>query len=277
MANLTVSDVKSELQKNYQAALNNYFAGDNKKTMKFLSAVGYVAQSVPKLLECDKESLITAFMKCAELDLYPSSVSGEAYILPYWNGSAKKTMAQFQLGYKGIVTLLYKAGTTAIYSDIVKKNDTIKIISGMEPRIEHEYPLGDRGEPIGVYVWAFLNGNRMFKYMSKSEVEEFKKFSQSASGKYPDSSPWADDKDPEKNMWRKTCLKQLSKMLPMNEDIYKAIAEDNKESDIEEYAKKTLREKAVAEGPSAAALLDIPGEESEASEESKPETAEKPE
>lgn len=96
--------------------------------------------------------------------------------------------------------------------------------------------------------------------MSKAEVEEFKKFSQSASSDKDwvrKESPWNEDKDPEKNMWRKTCLKQLSKMLPMNEDIYKAIAEDNQEGDIEEYAKRKLRESDKSEGVSAASLLKL--------------------
>ncbi len=101
-----------------------------------------------------------------------------------------------------------------------------------------------------MYVWAEVNGQRTFKYMSKAEVETFKKFSQSASSSnewVKKNSPWEIDKDPELNMWRKTCLKQLSKMLPMNEDIYKAIAEDNQEADIEEYAKRKLRESDKAE------------------------------
>jgi len=162
--------------------------------------------------------------------------------------------------------MLYKAGTTAIYSDIVKANDKIRVVSGMEPKIEHEYPLGDRGEPIGVYVWAEINGKRVFKYMSRAEVEAFKTFSQSASSKNEwarSESPWNPAKDPELNMWRKTCLKQLAKLLPMNEDIYKAIDEDNKEGDIKEFQKRSMKESAQSEGSDVANLL---GESEDAEE-----------
>lgn len=37
--------------------------------------------------------------------------------------------------------MLYRAGTKAIYSDLVRKNDKFRVISGMNPTIEHEYAL----------------------------------------------------------------------------------------------------------------------------------------
>lgn len=55
----------------------------------------YAIDTVPKLIDCTQESLIAAFMKCAELKIYPSSVSGEAFILPYNEKGVMK--AQFQL------------------------------------------------------------------------------------------------------------------------------------------------------------------------------------
>ncbi len=78
-------------------------------------------------------------MKCAEYDIFPSSVSGEAYILPYG------TQAQFQLGYKGIIKLLKRAGIS-IYTDIVKENDEFELSSGFEQNIVHKYPRNSRGK-----------------------------------------------------------------------------------------------------------------------------------
>lgn len=63
--------------------LQNLFGDDEKKAMKFMSSVVNCVQTTPKLLECSKDSLISSFMKIAEFDLYPSTVTGEAYILPY--------------------------------------------------------------------------------------------------------------------------------------------------------------------------------------------------
>ena len=80
-------------------------------------------------------------MKCAEYNLFPSTVSGEVYILPYYNKG--KMEAQFQLGYKGIIALLDRAGIK-VYTDVVKEKDTCEITSGMDQNIYHKYPLTSR-------------------------------------------------------------------------------------------------------------------------------------
>ena len=79
---ITQDDLKLELAKNHLPALKNYL-GNETESLKFMSAVMYVFGANKSLASCSKTSVIQAFMKCAELNIYPSSVSGEAYILPY--------------------------------------------------------------------------------------------------------------------------------------------------------------------------------------------------
>jgi recombinational DNA repair protein RecT len=43
-------------------------------------------------------------------------------------------------------------------------------------------------------------------------------------------------------MWRKTVIKQISKNLPLTEEVYKAISTDNEESSIEDYHKTSMLE-----------------------------------
>lgn len=236
---LTVDGLKNELNTQKVKALNNYFNWDKEKTLKFLSAVTHCASVTPKLLECSQDSIITAFMKCAEYNLFPSTVSGEVYILPYYNKG--KMEAQFQLGYKGIIALLDRAGIK-VYTDVVKEKDTCEITSGMDQNIYHKYPLTSRWQPIWVYAIAIdKNGEKTMKYMSKEEVLEFKKFSKSA---WSDFSPWNPKNDPESNMFRKTVIKQIAKNFALNEQIASAISEDNKESSIEDFSKNSLLEQA---------------------------------
>lgn len=250
----TIEDLKKNLVSEHMKTLNNFFSNDEKRTLKFLSAVAYCAQSTPKLLECSQATIISAFMKCAEYNLFPSSVSGEAYILPYSNKG--KMEAQFQLGYQGIITLLYRAGVQSIYTDIVRKNDEFWVYGGLDPRIEHKYALEARGEPVWVYVVATINGEKIWKYMAKDEVLAFKKFSKSANGQYGDKySPWNPENDPELNMWRKTAIKQLSKILPKNEEIYKVLDSDNSDGDIKEYQERELLEH--SKRPSEASVADL--------------------
>lgn len=240
---LTVDTLKVELARQQQKALNNFFQGDEKKTLKFLSSVAYCASTTPKLLECTQESIITSFMKCAEYNLFPSTVSGEVYILPYLNKWILE--AQFQLGYKGIVALLGRVWIK-IHTDIVKENDICEITSGMEQNIIHKYPLSARGKAIWVYAIATdSEGNKTMKYMSAEEVLAFRKFSKSANAKEEwarAKSPWNEANDVELNMWRKTVIKQISKNFSLSEEVYSAIVEDQKESSIEDYQKNTLLE-----------------------------------
>lgn len=244
---LTVADFKQNLAQQYQKTLNNFFQNDEQKTLKFLSAVAYCVQSTPSLLRCDQNSLANAFMKCAEYDLFPSSISGEAYILPYWN------QAQFQLGYKGIITLLKRNGIT-IYTDIVKENDEFELVSGFDMHITHKYPRSARGQAEGVYAIAKVDGEKIIKYMSKDEVLAFKEFSKS---KASDASPWNPKNDPELNMWRKTAIKQLAKNLSLTEKVAEAIQNDNADGDIKEYQERKAIEHATR--PSEGQIADLLG------------------
>ena len=213
------------LQKEHQKAIENFFRGDKEKVMKFLTSVRYSLKKTPKLIECDKVSLFNAFMTCAEYELYPSSVSGEAYVLPY------KNEAQFQLGYQGIITLLYRAGMQNITAEIVYQNDEFDYQAGLNPTLIHRPKVFEpRGEAIGVYAVATLpSGEKQFKVLSKEDIMKFKEFSKSKGSEY---SPWNPKNDPELSMWKKTAIKQLNKFLPKNSTIYEAIEKDNRDSRI---------------------------------------------
>ena len=76
-------DFKAELYAQQQKQLSALFNGDNERVLKFFSSCMYCFNAAPKLAECDRDSVIQAFMKIAEYDLHPSTVSGEAYVLPY--------------------------------------------------------------------------------------------------------------------------------------------------------------------------------------------------
>lgn len=216
-----VNDLKQVLATTYRKQIDNYF-GDEKKALRFLSSVVSAVQRTPKLLECEPSSVINSFMTMAQLELMPSDVSGEAYILPY------KGVAQFQLGYQGLVTLFYRSGAKDITAEIVYKNDTFKYING---EVLHEPDVfnDDRGEPIGAYVIVTVqSGGKVTKVMSKKDILTIgKKFSKSFGTKF---SPWDSKNDPELWMWKKTVLKQAAKLVPKNTAIVQAIAEDNKDS-----------------------------------------------
>lgn len=243
----SVDDLKLMLAKNYQKQVVN-FLGNDKKANKFLSGIVSAVQRTPKLLECEPISVLNSFMLMAELDLMPSDVSGEAYVLPYNTKDGMK--AQFQLGYQGLVTLFYRAGARSIKAEIVHQNDKFDYTNG---EITHSPDVfsENRGEAIGAYVIVELQGGgKVNKVMKKSDILGIgEKFSKTFRTTF---TPWNPKNDPELWMWKKTVLKQSAKLVPKNETIYKAIAEDNKESNIDERMDAAKKE---AEGLKMGNLL----------------------
>lgn len=233
----TVNQLKAMLATNYQKTLNNYF-GNEQKALEFLSGVITAVQANPELLNCNTASVINSFMRMASLKFMPSEVSGEAYVLPY--KSKNGMVAQFQLGYQGLVTLFYRAGVRSIASEIVHKKDKFTYVNGM---VEHAPDVfsSDRGEAIGAYVIVELQGGgKVSKVMSKAEILAIgQKFSKSFTSDY---SPWNPKNDPQLWQWKKTVLKQCAKLVPKNETIYKAIAADNEDSIISDRLKEAKQE-----------------------------------
>lgn len=229
-------DLKMVLATQYQKQIQNFF-GDEKRALEFLSNVVASVQRTPKLMECTPESLINSFITMASLKLMPSGVSGEAYVLPYKNKGVMQ--AQFQLGYQGLVTLFYRAGVRSIVAEIVYENDKFEYTNG-EVKHSPDVFADDRGKPKGAYVLVELQaGGKVTKVMSAKQILEIaKKFSKS----FSTFGPWSEGQDPELWMWKKTVLKQAAKLVPKNETIFKAIAEDNKDSVIADRMDKAIED-----------------------------------
>lgn len=241
----SVNDLKTVLAGNYQKQIENYF-GNQKQALRFLSGVVADVQRTPKLLECTPTSVINSYMTMAQLGLMPSGVSGEAYVLPYANrkkvGNQWQSVmeAQFQLGYQGLVTLFYRAGARRIVAEIVYENDSFKYING---EVQHEPDVfaEDRGAVKGAYVIVELaSGGTVSKVMKKSEILEIgERFSKSYKS---DFTPWKEENDPQLWMYKKTVLKQCAKLVPKNDALFQAIAEDNKDSVLQDRLHKVEQE-----------------------------------
>lgn len=239
---LTIEGFRGMVAKQYMKQITNYLGGDEKKSMKFLSAAVYVLQKNPKLLESDPATLIQSLMSCAEFELYPSNVAGEAFIIPY------KGKATFQLGYQGLITLLARGGYS-VNAQLVRKNDSFTYEEGMNPKLLHTWPPfssdEQRGDPIGVY--AIITDHRgtvvSVAVMSREDVMKIRNLSQAKDSAY---SPWNSAQDPFLTMWKKSAIKQAAKFVPKTETLQKALAEDNEESTIQ---KNPLN----AEGPATGA------------------------
>jgi len=192
----------------------------------------------PKLLKCTQESVIMSLLTAGQVGLDFTGVLGQAYLVPYLSE------CQFQIGYRGLVTLIGNARlVTTIYSEIVYKGDEFKVIRGTRPEIIH-VPVEDRELPekegdihelvrAAYCVSVTDTGQTQFTVMWRSEIDRIRARAQAwkafKSGAIK-STPWATDYA---EMAKKTVLKRHSKYLPMSIDkpgidrVYKAIEIDD--------------------------------------------------
>lgn len=213
---------------NFVQTVANYYRGNEQEALRFKTAAIDYVRRVPKLLECDPVSLLSAFVQSAQFRFLPSGVGGEAYVIPYGRE------AKFQLGYQGLVTLLYRTGQIAtITANIIYEHDEFDYQEGLDAHLIHKPAMfgKQKGEAIGVYtVVQMTGGQKTFKVMDKEMIMSIKDLSKAKGSK---ESPWNSDKDPEKWMWRKSCLIQHAKLLPKTQEFQQAIAVDNDGEGIE--------------------------------------------
>ena len=85
-----------------------------------------------------------------------------------------KRQVQDQLGFKGAMIQVRRSkAVTRITAQPVYSADKCEILLGTEQRIDHKPVMsGDRGQFIGVYAVAWVDGQPEIEWMSASEVEK---------------------------------------------------------------------------------------------------------
>ena len=200
------------------------------KPERFQSMVITAVNTNPKLLACDTLSVIASALQCAQLGLEPNTPLGQAYLIPYEdkkliNGEWQvvRTVCNFQVGYRGLITLAFRSGELqCLDAQEVYANDTFEFEYGLNMNLKHIPATHNRksaGEkPTHYYaVYRLKNGGQGMAVMTYEDVlEHAKKFSKTYSkktGKF--NGPWADNFDA---MAKKTVLLKLMKYMPMATD-----------------------------------------------------------
>lgn len=175
----------------------------------------------PLLTRCTPASFGGALMTCAQLGLEPG-VSGEAYLLPFRNTRKNIYEVQLVIGYQGMAKLFWQSPLArSLDAQAVYEHDPVFEYSyGLEPKLIHKPRLdGDRGKAIAYYAVARMEGGgSAFVVMSPTDVEKIRTRS-----KAKDDGPWKTDYDA---MAKKTCLRQLFKLLPRSPELSQAMAQD---------------------------------------------------
>jgi len=192
---------------------------------RFAIALVSACQATPKLAECTAFSLLGGLVKAANLGL---EIGDECWLIPRNQkdnpprGQAAGPdflVANFQTGWKGIVTMLYRNPRVArVSADSVRKGDEFEHIQGTESRIVHKYGKV-RGEVTDFYaVIKLTSGECITKVMTVAEIDDHRKrFSQFGTG--PNGvrkGTWLDNFDA---MARKTVIIQAAKTAPRSIEL----------------------------------------------------------
>ena len=185
-----------------------------------------------KLIKCTQESFAAALMTCAQLNLEPNTPQGLAYLIPYGNE------CQFQIGYKGLLQLVYRSGIIASFNaDVVYRaeveNGLFEYRKGITPTITHKvdllHPEDREGELIAAYAACTLKGGGegLLRLVDRKDIERAQKTSASLAAykMYGKDSPWISSPEA---MWMKTAIKRLVSWLPQTEMLAMAVDLDDK-------------------------------------------------
>jgi recombination protein RecT len=184
--------------------------------------------STPALAECTPVSIAGCIVQASILGLEPSSVLGEAYLVPFKNKKTNSKECQLIPGYMGLVKLARNSGEVSmIDAQIVYENDTFEFEKGLTPTLIHKWPKkGLRGEPIGAWAgYRLKDGSQNFEYWTLEQIEDHRdRYSKGAydannqlTGAWLDSPQW---------MYKKTVIRQLIKLMPKSVHLSTALSLD---------------------------------------------------
>lgn len=177
-------------------------------------------QASPGLARCTPASIVRGVVRAAEYGLALDGVMGHAYLVPYKIKGVDT--AQFQIGYRGLVELMYRTGFWAsVNANVVREGDFFDYDEGTSSFLKHKRTFGQRGDMYAVYAIAHPTngGPATFKILDEDQVLHHRAASKAYSYK-PAESIW--EMHPE-TAWCKSALRELSKSVAMATDKHSAL------------------------------------------------------
>lgn len=196
-----------------------------KRAPQFMASI-INASAQYTLRDCEPKSVIAAACVAATLDLPIDKNLGFAHIVPYKTGGVK--IAQFQMGYKGIIQLALRSGQyQRLNAGPVNKEVFVGYDEVGEPRLDWTKfdAIKATAEPAGYFAaWRLVNGFTKSVYWPKDVVESHaQRYSQAYRADKKDS-PWFTDFP---GMATKTVLMNgLRKWGILSVEMQKAIEHD---------------------------------------------------
>lgn len=212
----------------YQKMINNTLQ-DKKKAQNFIASISSAVATNPALQECDAGTILSAGLVGESLNLQSGSTMGQYYLVPFKDRKNNRTVAQFQIGYKGYIQLAIRSGYYKKLNVVAIKEGELVSYDPLNEEIEVNLIDDDlereKAETIGYYaMFEYTNGFRKTLYWSKEKMEKHAiKYSMGYRAK-KGYTFWEKDFDA---MAIKTMLRQIiSKWGIMSTELQTAIEKD---------------------------------------------------
>lgn len=233
------------VQSDMYKKLINETLGDSERAKRFIASISSAVATNPELQKCTANTILSGALLGEALNLSPSPVLGQYYLVPFKNNKLGTIEAQFILGAKGYKQLAIRSGQ---YLDI----DFIEVREGEylgrdESTGKQKFKfINDDDERINKKVIGYLaylellNGFRKQIYWSVKQMEKHAD-TYSKAFNLKDYEKLKNGQIPEKDLWKyssfwykdfqgmaeKTLLKQLiSKYGVMSIEMQEAYTKD---------------------------------------------------
>jgi len=194
--------------------------------------------STPKLLQCSRESLLAALMKCSQYGLEPDG--RHAHLIPYGDH------VQLIFDYKGLVDLVRRSGEVAdIHCDVVYDADEFEYSFGSGGRLYHKPNLRDpqRGNVYCAYSFVKLKDEAVsYEVMTVGEINAVRDNSQGYQAfkrGIIKSNPWEGHWN---EMAKKTVFRRHTKWLPLSSELKEKLNADDDAAQTEEARLKNAKQ-----------------------------------
>lgn len=217
-----VADVQ-RMEKQFALALPEHVSPE-----RFVRVVITALRTSPQLMKADRESVLSAAMKCAQDGLLPDG--REAALVVYGGKAAYLPMIA------GVLTKVRRSGELlTIAAHVVYEKDAFTYVLGDDERIEHQPFLeGTRGKAVAAYAVAKTKDGGIYReVMSLEEIERVR-----AVSKAKNDGPWVAWWG---EMARKTVLRRLAKRLPMSTDLQQVFQRDDDHYDLNRAAEASAK------------------------------------
>lgn len=159
----------------YQKLINQTIK-DDKKRERFISAITSAVAINPALQDCDPSTILSGALLGESLGLSPSPQLGQYYLVPFADRKQNRTVAQFQLGYKGYVQLALRSGYYKSLTVFAVKAGELKkwnpVTEELEIELIEDDEVREKTQSIGYAArFEYLNGFSKTLYWSRQKME----------------------------------------------------------------------------------------------------------